>query len=339
MEKHSIINSHNGWSPLEEVWLGDVYPPEWYDHLPPDIRDVFYRITEITREDLATIQAKLEEFGVVVRRPVYENITDYLDYRNGQLIKPEICPRDTFVTVGDTLLTPNDVPACWQPTVNQYLAAGGKVSPSAMHHIFNGANVVRAGRDIVIDADIFDPASINVNIPALKDYRITWEKNGGHMDGCFAILKPGLILANHYYNGYDRTFPGWEIIFLNVSTYNKHRNYPPPGASFNGKFYVEGLEFEHAFSKHVIEHAQNWVGDYTETYFELNCLVLDEQNVMMLGYNPALESKLAEHGITVHWVPFRCRGFWDGGMHCITVDIRRRSTIEDYFPERDSVVK
>jgi len=28
-----IINSSNSWSSLKEVWLGDVYPADWYDHL------------------------------------------------------------------------------------------------------------------------------------------------------------------------------------------------------------------------------------------------------------------------------------------------------------------
>jgi hypothetical protein len=33
--KLPTINNHNSWDTLEEVWLGDVYPAEWYDHLEP----------------------------------------------------------------------------------------------------------------------------------------------------------------------------------------------------------------------------------------------------------------------------------------------------------------
>lgn len=334
MEKSKIINSHNSWSQLEEVWLGDVYPAHWYDHLPLEIRDIFYRITEMTQQDLAVIQRQLEEFGVTVRRPVYEDITHYLDYRNQQLVKPEICPRDNYLTLGNTLFTPSDVPRCWQHIIDQYRQSGESVHQSGMHYIFNGANVVRVGRDVVIDTDIYNPENVAIDRKFLADYRITWEKNGGHMDGCFAILKPGLLIANHYYDGYDRNFPGWERIFLDHPSYWQHRKWPAPGKEYNGKFYVEDLEFNHAFNRHVIEYAKNWVGDYTETYFELNCLVINESNVMMLGYNKAIENILNQHGITVHWVPFRCRGFWDGGMHCITIDIRRQSSIVDYFPQR-----
>lgn len=332
MEEHKIINSHNSWSPLEEVWLGDVYPAAWYDHLTPEIRDVFQHITEITKQDLSIIENKLKEFGVIVRRPQYNSIDSFVD-NDGMLKKPEICPRDTFLTQGTTLLTPKQISPAWQWIVHEYQSAGEDVQP-VTNHVINGANVVRVGRDVIIDTDIFNVSEIEFDLTPFNEYRITWEKNGGHMDGCFAALKPGLLIANEYFNGYDRTFPGWERIFLNEPTYCKHIKYPPPGGEYNGKFYAEGVAFNHAFNEHVVQHAQDWVGNYTETYFELNCLSLDESNVMMLGYNKELEKKLKEHGITVHWVPFRCRGFWDGGMHCVTLDIRRQSSIVDYFPDR-----
>jgi len=329
-----LINSHNSWSQLKEVWLGDVYPSSWYDHLDPAIRDVFQQITEITQADLKQIQDKLESLGVQVRRPHYTNIDQFVDHQTRLLKKPEICPRDTFLTVGTTLLTPYQTSPAWADVLKEYQTQGYDVRPGT-NHVINGANVVRVGRDVIIDTDIFDVSEINFNLKVFRDYRIIWEKNGGHMDGCFAVLKPGLIIANEYFDGYDRTFPGWKRIFLNEPTYNQHIKYPPPGGEYNGKFYAEDVAFNQAFNQHVIKHAQDWVGNYTETYFELNCLVINESTVIMLGYNEALEKALAEQGITVHWVPFRCRGFWDGGMHCITLDIHRHSTIEDYFPSRE----
>jgi len=36
-------------------------------------------------------------------------------------------------------------------------------------------------------------------------------------------------------------------------------------------------------------------------------------------------------------VPWRTRGFWDGGIHCITLDVRRRGNLVDYFPDRKDV--
>lgn len=333
-----MINSHDSWSQLEEVWLGDIYPAEWYDHLPSEIRDVFYQITEITKQDLDYIEKKLIEFGIIVRRPTYNNIDYHINSANGQLIKPQICPRDTFLTLGNKLLVPrtsveNTLP--WAPVLNEYRNYDQTLlKQNEFYHFFNGANVVRVGRDLIVDTDIHDISINDFDTETLKDYRVHWEKNGGHMDGCFAILKPGLILANHYFNGYERTFPNWQKIFLNEPTYWQHRKTPTRGSEYNGRFFSEGVTMNRAFNDHVIKHAQNWVGNYTETYFELNCLVINEQNVMMLGYNAALEQTLNSHGITVHWVPFRCRGFWDGGMHCITLDIRRQGSLQNYFPER-----
>jgi N-dimethylarginine dimethylaminohydrolase len=103
----------------------------------------------------------------------------------------------------------------------------------------------------------------------------------------------------------------------------------------NGKFWNTAVGTNRSFNQHVIDHALDWVGMYTETYFELNCLVIDTENVVMLAENDSLARDLETHGINVHWVPFRTRSFWDGAMHCLTVDIRRQSQIEDFFPERN----
>ena len=55
---------------------------------------------------------------------------------------------------------------------------------------------------------------------------------------------------------------------------------------------------------------------------------------MMMGHNSGVFEELQRNGITVHSVPFRTRTFWDGGVHCITLDIRRDDSPVDLFPER-----
>lgn len=327
--KQPLINSHNGWSQLEEVWLGDVYPANWYDHLPSETRDVFHQLTEITQTDLSKIESVLVDMGITVCRPDYKNIDDYLV--DDQLIKPDICPRDNFLVAGNTLYTPHRATA-WEDHIRRYLQdPDSKVTVGATH-VINGANVVRVGKDIIIDQDVFTWEDDG----RFQDYRVTLVANGGHMDGCFSILKPGLILANHYFDDYERTFPGWEIIMLDNPTYHAapSTGYQQPYPVYNGKFWNTSVGTNRSFNDHIIKHALDWVGCYTETYFELNCLVINEQNVVMLAENEQLARDLEKHGITVHWVPFRARSFWDGAMHCLTVDICRRSTIEDFFPER-----
>jgi glycine amidinotransferase len=324
------INSHNSWSRLEEVWLGDVYPADWYDHLQSDIRDIFRELTDITKKDLLEIQKKIESFKVAVQRPRYDNIDDFLDQDN--LIKPEICPRDRYITVGNTLYTPYQSTRAWQHILDEYCHSDGCTVKTGASHNLKGANVVRVGRDIIIDKGSFDYQYHN----EWPGYRVQVLDNGGHLDGCFAVLRPGLILANHYFDDYERTFPGWEIIMLDDPTYHAapSTGYQQPYPVYNGKFWNTTVGANKRFNDHIIQHAQDWVGCYTETYFELNCLVIDENNVVMLAENHELAETLSRHGITVHWVPFRARSFWDGAMHCLTVDIRRQSVIEDFFPER-----
>jgi hypothetical protein len=326
-----VINSHNSWSQLQEVWLGNVYPAGWYDHLEPAVRDVFQELTAITQEDLSSIQSTLESFDIQVRRPTYNNIADYLV--NDTLIKPQICPRDQFVTIGNTLWYLVGHTTAWKSILDEYQKDSNSFLQINHNPNINGANVVRVGQDIIIDCDHFDFKYNNL----FPDYRVQLVNNGGHMDGCFAILKPGLILANHYFDDYERTFPGWKIIMLDNPTYHAapSTGYQQPYPVYNGKFYDTAVGTNKSFNEHVIRHALDWVGDYRETYFELNCLVVNEQNVVMLGYNEHIEKELAQHNITVHWVPFRARSFWDGAMHCLTVDIRRQSSLEDFFPERE----
>ena len=323
-----IVNSHNSWSRLEEVWLGDVYPASWYDHLDSQVRDVFHQLTEITKHDLNKIHHILESLGVVVRRPKYDSMNLFVDH-NERLIKPQICPRDHFVVIGNSLIGHTWHFDAWRHIVDEYVSNSQCSIINSNNPCINGANVVRVGRDIIIDRDVFD-YTYSGEFP---EYRVQVVDNGGHMDGCFAILKPGLILANHYYQDYDRTFPGWEIIYLDNPTYHAapSTGYQQPYPVCNGKFWDTTVGTNRMFNQHVVQHALDWVGNYTETYFELNCLVIDEHNVVMLSESPKLAERLEKEGITVHWVPFRARSFWDGGIHCLTVDIRRQSVIEDFF--------
>jgi hypothetical protein len=325
------INSHDSWSPLEEVWLGDVYPAAWYDHLEPAVRDVFQQLIEITQQDLAKIQHCIESFGVTVRRPVYDSIDHYV--QAGHLVKPQICPRDNFVVIGNTIYCHPQAQRPWQAWVDLYLKDPRcRVAVNDISFL-HGANVVRVGRDIIWDLDVFEHDDSGL----WPEYRVHTVRNGGHMDGCFAVLRPGLILANHYWHDYEQTFPGWHIIQLDDPTYAAapSTGYQQPYPVYNGKFWDTAVQSNRSFNQHIIDHALDWVGCYTETFFELNCLVIDPANVIMLAENERLARDLEQHGITVHWVPFRTRSFWDGAMHCLTVDIRRDSEIVDYFPERD----
>lgn len=336
-----IINSFNSWGRLREVWLGDVYPTSWYDHLPSEVRDVFCQLTDITKHDLGIIHKKLRELDIVVCRPCYEHIDNFINVVDGKesLTKPSVMPRDSFVTIGNTLFTCGMQPA-WNNVILDLKRRGGDVRRGARG--FAGANVVRAGRDLYIDA--FDAkdlgkipgilALLKTNSDVFEQYRVHKLNNGGHMDGCFAIMKPKLILASRYFEDYAKTFPGWDLINTGDPEFKGHKSSTRSAPGWNGKWWLPGVTLNRAFNDHIINHARDWVGDYTETFFEVNCLVIDEKNVLMLGEHDLIFRCLEDHGITPHSLPFRTRSFWDGGLHCLTLDIRRDGDMQDYFPER-----
>lgn len=63
-------------------------------------------------------------------------------------------------------------------------------------------------------------------------------------------------------------------------------------------------------------------------------LVIDEKNVLVLAYDDLVCRELEKKGITPHVLDFRCRGFWDGGLHCLTLDIHRLGDLQDHWPDR-----
>ena len=64
-------------------------------------------------------------------------------------------------------------------------------------------------------------------------------------------------------------------------------------------------------------------------------LVVDEHNVIYIAENEQSFKKMEQLGITPHVVDFPTRHFWDGGIHCVTSDLDRAGTMQDYFKERN----
>lgn len=124
------INSYNGWDPLKQVILGNIYKPEFFEDLPdPRTRDLMQQLLYETHEDLDNIQKTMEDLGVdVVRTPSNATMVSNLSkIGNGQIPehstvmewweserdsgrklngipKPCLAPRDMFITMGDKLL-------------------------------------------------------------------------------------------------------------------------------------------------------------------------------------------------------------------------------------------
>lgn len=335
----STISSHTGFQPLKEVWLGGIYPQNFYDHYDSKTRDIFCQITELTNNDLAQVEKTIKSLGVEICRPKFNKIEDYLD-EHDNLIKPPITPRDWAITINNTLyIIPQYYSGIepFQTEISRYIEDQQNVvildrsQPDPMCYI-NPPSVVRVGKDLYIDY----PMRYNLNERRLCEeaiekfstqYRVHVTNTGDHSDGVFCPISNGHIFSTFYKTEYEKTFPGWEIFFLEDTTKKRKTN------GFNGNWWLPGVDYPHINST-VTSLANNWLGDSRETIFEVNMLVVDEKNIICIAEDETACRKLESLGITPHVVDFKTRGFWDGGIHCLTVDIYREGNCLDYWPNR-----
>jgi hypothetical protein len=330
-----MINVNFTFTPLREIWLGDCYPEQFYDHLPNEVADPFRQITQWTQTDLLALQTWLEQRGIVVRRPVFESVDQYLD-SNGRLVKPPVTPRDDFLVLDQTLHVIHQRPCkhnAWQFWLDAYerqnldLVYHTNNSTTAM----NPPSVVKVGRDIYVDTEShnsFDGQWKQVcewMVELAKDYRVNICNTAGHSDAVFGIVKPGQIISSHYKNNYSESFPGWNS--YTVPTRNVKNN----------KLWAVGnpsIEQNKYFSDHIAKDAADWIGNYSETVVEVNALCIDPANIVLMNDNPTVIEHLESMGVTVHVFPLRTWSFWDGGWSCFTLDVHREDTKTDLFSER-----
>ena len=82
---------------------------------------------------------------------------------------------------------------------------------------------------------------------------------------------------------------------------------------------------------YVDKWLNEWVGYAEETMFEVNMLSISEEVILSLNYHKDVHDKLKQHGIEPIYCRFRHRNFWDGGLHCLTLDTVREGGMQDYF--------
>jgi len=213
----------------------------------------------------------------------------------------------------------------------------------------------KSDADRKIRTHLYPTASINkcgniLNIESLPHMIKDWSEtewahktihhattNGGMKDGRFSTLKQGLILTLQDLPNYDTTYPNWDVIVLpnqgNLAMKEKNAllGHAQTKAEFGNAWYQGGV----LDNKHV-EYARNWIEQWVpfvgENIIDVNAFSIDQQNVILNGYNEELYSLLQDkHNVTAHFVPFRHRYFWDGGHHCNTVDIVREDSNTDYI--------
>lgn len=202
-----------------------------------------------------------------------------------------------------------------------------------------GAYISRIGKDLYFGTQSYNQKQetyrqiIDQEFPHTRNHIVN---TGGHADAVYCPVAPGLIISLKDVPTYADTFPGWEVVYLPNQSWDKVSPFLQLKQQNQGRWWIPGFEHDQA----VIDVVEQWLGHWTgyveETVFDVNMLIIDPKNVIVFNYNRQVFDALNRFGITPHVVPFRHRYFWDGGVHCITVDLDRTGSMQDFFPQRQN---
>jgi len=206
--------------------------------------------------------------------------------------------------------------------------------------LLNSAQISRIGKDLYFGTEEYNQdvseykKFVDTEFPSTRNHIID---TGGHGDGTYCPVTPGLIISLQDVPTYADTFPGWEVVYLPGQSWDQVRPFLDLKGKNKGRWWIPGFEHDQS----VIDVVEIWLGHWTgyveETVFDVNMLIIDPKNVMVFNYNKQVFDALARYGSTPHIVPFRHRYFWDGGIHCVTSDLHREGVQQDFFPGRRSV--
>ena len=130
-----------------------------------------------------------------------------------------------------------------------------------------------------------------------------------HTDGVFCIVKEGVIISTQQGRNLETLFPDWDILYLD----QKQKDLNKLSDSKKIIWSPDQIPPEY----------RAWVGYAPETFFDVNCLVLDPEHLLVTRYNKIVFDFLAKHNVEPIIVPLRHRYLWDGGLHCMTFDYER----------------
>lgn len=336
--------AYTEFQPLEEVLIGRNFDPKIVDDFDaiPKVKSLFRRVFEETEEDFQHLIKVCETYGAKVIRPDYDysKITNFsYPYLNQ--------PRDCTIVIGNKII----IGLNYMPYMKSMIKCLKHYDQK--HFLLERTkldrllcpSIVRLGRDILADVGGLGVKENHWEILKNRFPEFNFKHNKLitdkvvpmtrqlHGDSIFAILKPGLIITEEKSHLYSELYPNWDIIEVEKT---KHKIYEwnhglkdkmvPYFYRFENKKY-----HQEAFFHYINDWLTHWVGYSQETVWDINCLVLDEENVVFSQENKELFKKLEKHKINPIVSPFRHRWFWDGGIHCISLDIRRKGNRESYL--------
>ena len=345
----SLVNVHNEWDPLEEMIVGiadgaqvpradrGLFALDYCTHVesPSDIPSGPYdpKIIEETNEDLDGFVDVLVQHGVKVRRPAatdHKKTFGTPDWNtDGEY---NYCPRDVLLPIGQTIIeTPMALRSryfeafAYREMLLEYFSSGANwisapkprlrdetynVRPSSgsiinnLEPIFDAANVLRLGKDILY---LVSCSGNRLGLEWLRrvlgeTYRVHAVEGvyeGTHIDTTISLIRPGLVVMNPERIRPDQVpaiFAKWKILWC-----------------------PEMVDTGYAWS---YPRASIWQG--------MNLIMINPRVAVVNELQTALIAQLQQHDVEVIPLPMRHARDLSGGFHCVSVDVRRKGTLEDY---------
>jgi glycine amidinotransferase len=367
MKNLSPVNTHNEWDTLQEVIVGGGFP----EYIPQDdltfklfFHDNIYgertryfadrwaankEIIEQHEEDIINFVTLLKQFNVNVLRPkVPKKLTKTQTLCWKSTNYPPLNVRDLTMVIGDEIIeTP--VSARWRQFENDYLK-----------HIFldyfkKGAKWISAPRPLVTD-NSYDFSRVYKTEGAQEYYNNIKNKFALDLDCGVEIMfdaancmRLGTKILFNAPTEHERLGAKWlqqhlgekyKVWEVDITDHHIDSVFLPlkPGLA------LITLDIKDKLPKEL----QKWDFVYipfeltpesTTTYIPLasekiycNVLSISQNTIICLPeYRDILAEKLRRYNIEVVPSQIRYSRMFGGGHHCLTLDTRRDSTLEEYF--------
>jgi hypothetical protein len=307
---------------FEDIKIGGKYLPP-----PMTPRDYMIMIGEVFYK---SYQIDIEKFYKVVKDPSWPDCASIEEFNTlPQPIQDECNDLHNLIKLQKFY-------SSYDKIFDQIQQAGNQVVKNVISQA-PGAFITRVGKDLYFGTETYsqDRVPYKQQIDSVfTETRNHIVNTGGHSDATFCPVCPGLIISLKDVPTYADTFPGWEVVYLPATSWEAVRPFLSLKQKNKGRWWIPGFEQDQAVIDVVESWLSHWTGYVEETVFDVNMLMIDPKNVIVFNYNKKVFDALERYGITPHIVPFRHRYFWDGGIHCITTDLSREGTMQDFFPYR-----
>lgn len=329
---------HAPWDPLKHAIVGKCYGESFFEPIrDSQVRDSLQQIVRETEQDYLNIARILESFDVTVARPEIDptlTVMDFVDH-NGTIDyqaaksftlipRPPMQPRDSVLVVGDRMIGTNSEITCFDPLIRSNCKT--YLDPAIS---FDAPLITPVGDTLIVDCRDHDFLS-DLAGQLFPNHKIKPVYIGGHNDAVFCLPRPGIIVGTYHADNYNETFPGWTVQQLENQSWDAIPNWRKLKHSNVGKWWTPESVSNPAFAEFVDSWLTEWTGYVKETVFDVNMLSINESTILVNNYNRDLFAFFKRQGIEPVIAEFRHRFFWDGGIHCVTSDLYRQGTVENY---------